>query len=58
VARTARIACTSQGVGDTHCAGGLEGQYAVGGWIDSLELWARSARQVEVSTLVGVYRPQ
>jgi hypothetical protein len=58
VARTARIACTSQGVGDTHCAGGLEGQYAVGGWIDSLELWARNARQVEVSTLVGVYRPQ
>lgn len=60
VARIARIPCTSQGVGDTHCAAGpgLEGQYAVGGWIDSLELWARNARQVEVSTMVGAYRLQ
>jgi len=57
-ARRAQIRCSSQSVGDTHCDGTRTDQYASGSFVDAIELWARDARQVEFSTLIGLYRLQ
>jgi len=58
VARTAQIRCSAQTVADTHCDAGLRDQYAVGSWVNAIELWTRNGRQVEFSTIVGLYTLQ
>lgn len=58
IARAVQIRCSAQTVADTHCDAGLRDQYAVGGWFNAIELWARSSRQVELSTMLGLYTLQ
>ncbi len=58
VARTAQIRCSPQTVADTHCDATFRNQYAVGSWVNAIELWARNSRQVELSTMVGLYTLQ
>jgi ribosomal protein L30/L7E len=58
VARTAQIRCSPQTVADTHCDATFRDQYAVGTWVNAIELWTRSTRQVELSTMIGLYKLQ
>lgn len=58
VARKALVPCSRQSVGDLHCDATLQNQFAVGSNINSIEMWARSARQVETSKIVGLYKLQ
>lgn len=55
-ARTAVLWCTPQSPTDAHCDGSFAGQYAWGATVSVLELWARSARQVELSKKIGLYK--
>ena len=55
--RHALVRCSSQSLADTHCDPTYQDQYAQGSMVFALELWGRNARQVELSKLVGVYRP-
>ncbi|WP_234193374.1 carboxypeptidase regulatory-like domain-containing protein [Pseudacidovorax sp. NFM-22] len=56
--RTVVIGCSSQSVGDKHCDAGDSTQYAQGTTINSLQFYARNARQVGVSKLIGLYKLQ
>lgn len=58
VARTAQIRCSAQTAGDTHCDATYRDQYAVGSWVNAIELWTRNTRQVELSTMIGLYKLQ
>lgn len=58
VSRSTTIRCSAQSNADFHCDRTLRDQYAQGSSINSLELWARSARQVEFSSIVGLYKLQ
>jgi hypothetical protein len=58
VARTAQIRCSPQTVADTHCDANFRDQYAVGSWVNAIELWTRNTRQVELSTMIGLYKLQ
>jgi len=49
------IRCSRQSNVDLHCDPTLTDQYARGTSVNSVELWARSARQVEFSSLLGLY---
>jgi len=55
-ARTTIVRCSSQSVSDHHCDASLTSQYAQGSNWNSVELWARSDRQVEMSKMIGVYK--
>jgi hypothetical protein len=55
--RHALVRCSRQSLADTHCDPTYQDQYAQGSMVFALELWGRNARQVELSKLVGVYRP-
>lgn len=55
--RHALVRCSRQSLADTHCDPTHQDQFAQGTMLTALELWGRSARQVELSKLVGVYRP-
>lgn len=55
-ARTATVRCSRQSLSDAHCDASLTDQYAQGSNANSIELWARSPRQVEVSKMIGVYK--
>jgi hypothetical protein len=63
------IDCSSQSNADLHCAtastiptGTTQAvsvtQYAQGSSVNSIELWARSSRQVEVSKMIAIYKLQ
>jgi hypothetical protein len=61
VASTARkivVPCTSQTADDKHCDAATPGFYATGTIISTVELWARSAKQVEVSKKIATYQLQ
>jgi hypothetical protein len=55
--RDALVRCSRQSLADTHCDPTYPDQYAQGTTLFAFELWGRNARQVELSKLVGVYRP-
>jgi hypothetical protein len=55
LSRQALIRCSRQSNADLHCDPTLRDQYARGSSINSIELWARSARQVEFSSIVATY---
>ena len=57
-ARKAMINCSSQSASDLHCDASLTSQYAKGGTVNSIELWARSPRQVEISKMIAIYKLQ
>lgn len=57
-ARKVMLFCSTQSAGDKHCASGFPGQYAEGTTVNSFELWARNARQVEMSKKLGLYKLQ
>jgi len=58
LSRQALIRCSRQSIADLHCDPTLRDQYAQGSSINSFELWARSSRQVEYSSIIGTYVPQ
>jgi hypothetical protein len=55
-ARKALITCSKQSVSDLHCDAASPTQYAQNTTVNSFELWARSARQVEVSKFLALYK--
>ncbi len=56
-ARRATIRCSAQSVGDQHCAPDpLRDQYATGSMFNLIELYARDARQTDVSAMFALYR--
>jgi hypothetical protein len=57
-ARKAVVFCSTQGSGDKHCDNTLGQQYAQGTTINTVELWARNSRQVEISKKIGLYKLQ
>jgi len=58
LSRSTTVRCSTQSIGDLHCDPTYRDQYAQGSTINSIEFWARSSRQVEFSSLVGVYKLQ
>jgi len=58
-ARKAILTCSPWTLTDGHCAtfSGVR-QYRPGASLNTFELWARSARQVEMSTKIGLYSVQ
>jgi hypothetical protein len=65
-ARKVVINCSKQSNADLHCANAVSNttpgvvvtQYAQGSSVNSIELWARSAKQVEVSKMIATYKLQ
>jgi len=57
-ARKAVVYCSPQSVSDKHCNSSFGLQYAEGTSINTVELWARTARQVEISKKIGFYKLQ
>jgi len=58
-ARRAMIRCSKQTATDLHCDTSFGfAQYAQGSTVTNIELWARSARQVEMSMHAAVYKPR
>lgn len=59
-ARKVVLYCSPQSQADTHCvmypAGSGYYQYAQGSSFNAMELWARSARQVEMKKQIGLYK--
>lgn len=59
-ARTAMLYCSPQSAADVHCYSAVPGvgpfQYAQGVSFNSMELWARSARQVEMKKQIALYK--
>jgi hypothetical protein len=58
LSRSTLIRCSTQSVGDLHCDPTHRDQYAQGSTVNSIEFWARSSRQVEFSSIVGLYKLQ
>jgi hypothetical protein len=58
VSRSTLIRCSTQSNADLHCDPTHRDQYARGSSVNSIELWARSARQVEFSSMIGLYKLQ
>lgn len=56
LARKASMPCSRQSAGDLHCDASFPNQFAVGSNVNAFEMWARNARQVEVSKLIGFYK--
>jgi hypothetical protein len=54
-ARKVVINCSKQSISDLHCDSTISSQYAQGSIVTSIELWARSPRQVEVSKMIALY---
>lgn len=52
------IGCSPQTVGDKHCDATDPTQYANGSTVNSLQLYARNARQVGISKMTGLYKLQ
>lgn len=57
-ARKAIVYCSTQTSADLHCDASGDGRYAVGDTVNTLELWARSPKQVEVSKKAALYKLQ
>jgi hypothetical protein len=57
-ARRGMVFCSTQGISDKHCDNTFGQQYAEGTSINTVELWARNARQVEISKKIGFYKLQ
>ncbi|MEJ8845468.1 carboxypeptidase regulatory-like domain-containing protein [Variovorax rhizosphaerae] len=59
LARKTVVRCSKQTAMDLHCDTSFGfPQYAQGTTLNSFELWVRSARQVEMSKIVGLYKLQ
>jgi hypothetical protein len=56
--RKVTINCSKTGVIDLHCDTTDPTQFVQGAYFNTLELWARSAKQVEVSKMLALYKLQ
>jgi hypothetical protein len=56
--RKVTINCSKTGASDLHCDATDPSQFVQGSYFNSLELWARSAKQVEVSKMLAMYKIQ
>jgi hypothetical protein len=54
--RRVTINCSKTGVLDFHCDAADSTQFVQGAYFNSLELWARSTKQVEVSKMLAMYK--
>ncbi len=57
IARSATVSCSKQSVSDAHCDATYTSSFAAGAYIHSIDLMARSQKQLQVSSMLATYNP-